>query len=261
VPSKSYLLFFLFFAIELSAQESIILTIAYENKEQPPYYLGNTEKVLDNSPGIAVEMIKRLEHHIPELTIELKRFPWLRCLTYLKHGAVDGIFNASFKKERLKVGAYPYKNNKVDPSKRITTISYSLYKLETSQLILDELSKMTDKPKVGATRGYSIVGDLRKRGILVDESKSTENAFNKLLKGRNIAVAAQDVTGDYLLSKYSEKFHGIVKVSPPIKTKPYYLMLSNQFIEKHPDLSEKIWRTIAHIREKELGALSAKYAR
>ncbi len=258
---RYYLSLLLFVSIELSAQEFITLTIAYENKEQPPYYLGNTETVLDSSPGIAVEMIKRLEHHIPEIRIEFKRFPWLRCLAYLQHGVVDGVFNASFKQERLKIGAYPYKNNQVDPSQRLTTISYSLYKLKTSQFVWEELSQMTEKPKVGATRGYSIVGDLRKQGKLVDESKSTQNAFNKLLKGRNIAVAAQDVTGDYLLSKYAEKFHNIVKVSPPIKTKPYYLMLSNQFIKKHPELSEKIWQTIASIREKELSELSAKYAR
>jgi polar amino acid transport system substrate-binding protein len=261
VITKSGLFFLFFFSVGTSCQEFIKLTIAYENKEQPPYYLGNTEEVLENLPGIAVEMIQRLEHHIPEIKIELKRFPWLRCLTYLQHGAVDGIFNASFKKDRLKIGAYPYNNNQVDPSKRITTISYSLYKLKTSQFILDELSKMAEKHKVGATRGYSIVGDLRKQGVIVDESKSTQNAFNKLLKGRNIAVAAQDVTGDYLLRKYPEKFHHIVKVSPPIKTKAYYLMLSNQFIIKHPELSEKIWRTIALIREEDLSELSAKYAR
>lgn len=258
--TKSGIFFLLFLSAGTNCKEFIDLTIAYENKEQPPYYLGNTENILENSPGIAVEMIKRLEIYIPEIKIKFKRYPWLRCLTYLQHGVVDGIFNASFKKERLKVGAYPYKNNQVDPSKRITTISYSLYKLKTSEFIFDELSQMKEKPMVGATRGYSIVGDLRKQGILVDESKSTQNAFNKLLKGRNIAVAAQDVTGDYLLSKYSEKFHHIVKVSPPITTKPYYLMLSNQFIKKHPELSEKIWRTIATIREEELNELSAKYA-
>ena len=51
----------------------------------------------------------------------------------------------------------------------------------------------------------------------------------------------------------------IEKVFPPLKTKPYYLMLSRQFKNKHPELSEKIWDTIATLREERLQELTEGY--
>ena len=83
-------LFFVMISVNLI---SIEITVSYENKEQPPYYMGDTDEVLDN-PGVAVEMVKMLEKEIPELKITLKRTPWKRCIEELTSSNVDGIFNA-----------------------------------------------------------------------------------------------------------------------------------------------------------------------
>jgi len=115
----------------------IQLTIAYEDKEQPPYYMGNTHEILDEKPGAAVEMVMMLSHIIEGVEIKLVRFPWKRCLYSLKGNTVDGIFNASYKKKRLEFGWYPTINRMhdgpVDTSRRITKISYSFYTLKNTQ--------------------------------------------------------------------------------------------------------------------------------
>jgi polar amino acid transport system substrate-binding protein len=51
---------------------------------------------------------------------------------------------------------------------------------------------------------------------------------------------------------------------PPLIEKPYYLMLSHQFVATEPALAERIWRTIAQVRnspayrkrEREFGLLA-----
>ena len=43
-----------------------VLHVAYEDKTQFPYYMGDTEKVLVN-PGAAVELVKLVEERIPGL--------------------------------------------------------------------------------------------------------------------------------------------------------------------------------------------------
>lgn len=77
---------------------------------------------------------------------------------------------------------------------------------------------------------------------------------------KQIRLSSDFVTGDSLLKIAPEKFKRIVKVTPPIKTKPYYLMLSHQFVKKHPQLAEKIWDTIEIIRESQFDRISAKYS-
>ncbi len=244
----------------LSAAPLEIL-IAYENREQPPYYMGNTSKILLPKPGVAVEMVMRLEKWVPNLRVSLSRHLWQRCKKELQNGRVDGIFNASFKPERLRIGAYPMENGKVDPSRRITTISYSLYKLRTSPVRYDGKNVINLKGVIGAPRGYSIVGDLKKKGAIVEESDATAlGHFKNLLSRRVRTLAMQDVTADALLKKRADQFKDVVKISPPLATKPYYLMLSHKFVNEHPVVAEKIWDAIAKIREEEMDSIVRKYA-
>ena len=238
----------------------ILFRASYEDKEQPPYYMGESTEVLPNNPGVAVEMVAQIEKKIPELKIQLLRQPWKRCLSELKDGKVDGIFNASFKSERLEMGAYPMKEGQEDATRRLTTIAYSLYKHKEGKIGWDgkNFTNLRPEERIGAPLGYSIVGDLQKMGVSVEESKSTITNFNKLELKRLAAVAAQDITGDALLQK-GQEFKDLVKVSPPLVSKPYYLMISHQFIQKYPGMAEKIWEAIATMREQEMETIAKKY--
>lgn len=243
----------------VAGAETISFLAGYEDKEQPPYYMGMGQDVLAINPGVSVEIVKLLEQHIPGLKVAFVRMPWKRCLSELQTGSTDGAFNASFKPERLEMGVYPMKNGEVDTSRRLTTISYSLYKMKNAALSWDGLKFINLTGMLGAPLGYSIVDDLRKLGAQVDEASGTRQNFEKLLKGRVQGVAAQDVTGDALLAQ-NPAFKDIVKVEVPIVTKPYYLMISKQFVAKNPRLAETIWDTIGMLREKELNNIAAKYA-
>jgi polar amino acid transport system substrate-binding protein len=235
-----------------------IFTVAYEDKVQFPYYMGESSKVLSQNPGAAVELIQLIESKVPGVKVVLKRYPWKRCLNELEKGTVDGAFNASFKEARLKFGAYPWVADHVDPDRRLTTIAYYFYKKKGTEFSWDGKNVSGANSSVGAPAGYSIVGDLKKMGLKVSESSSSETNLKKLTSGRVSAVALQEVTGDYYINKDS-KFSTIEKVEPPLKTKPYYLMISHQFKNKHPDLAKKIWSAVAELREEQLKKLTEKY--
>jgi len=251
-------LIFIFLSISFVTQAETVFTVAYENKVQFPYYMGETSTVLSNNPGAAVELVKLIESKVPGVKVEFKRYPWKRCLSELEKGNVNGAFNASFKDKRLKFGAYPWKADSIDTNRRLTTIAYHFYKKKGSGFSWDGSSVLDGGKIIGAPRGYSIVGDLEKLGLKVQEANSTEANLKKLLAGRVSAVALQEVTGDYFLSSNKE-FMGLEKVYPPIKTKPYYLMISNQFKEKNPKIAEQIWDAVATLREEKLQSLTGKY--
>ena len=256
--SKIILLLGLFTFVPLSLAETIF-TVSYEDKVQFPYYMGEGSSVLEDKPGAAVELVKLLETKIPDFRVEFKRFPWKRCLASLEKGSVDAAFNASFKEKRMQMGAYPWKDKQVDTSRRLTTISYSIYAPKNRSFVWDGKQFSNLNGAIGAPAGYSIIGDLEKLGVKVAEAKSTEANLKKVLAGRIDGAALQDVTGDYFLKAKNDLFGGISKVEPPLKTKPYYLMISHQFIAKNPKLAEQIWDAIAELREEKLSALSEKY--
>lgn len=254
--------FFILLVFSLNAH-AVELTLSCEDKEQPPYYMGNTEKVLENKPGVAVEMVLMLENKVDDLTVRLRRTPWRRCKQELKYNRVDGIFNASYKKERLKIGCYPTTDGKpggpVDISRRITKISYSLYARKDTRINWNGEDISAVEQTVGAPLGYSIVGDLEKAGVSVEEAPSTKMNLKKVLWKRIAAAALQDVTADSIIKSSPSLYQNIRKLEPPLATKPYYLMLSREFVAKHPNLANRIWDAIKMIRETQFDKIIMKY--
>jgi len=240
------------------SQAKIIFRAAYENASQYPNYVGDTSEIVKPKPGVAVELVKRLENHIPDFKVELFRFPWKQCLLLLKEGELDGIFNGSFSQQRLKVGTYPWKDGSVDTSRRLTTMSYHFYRLKDSKFNWDGHSVSGLTGKIGTPIAFSIEADLKKMGLPILSARDIQVNFSNLLRGKVDALALQDVTGDFHIRRKSG-LNSIEKVLPALKTKPYYLMLSKQFKNKHPELAEKIWNTIAILREEKLQELLQGY--
>jgi len=245
---RLYFFIVLFIAGLAIVSESIAadLTFACENKQDFPTVMGNSTDIPKEKPGLGIEAVYELEKRL-NIKINLKRLPWKRCLAEMKKGNVQGIFTASYKEKRKEFGKYPEVDGKVDPSRRFTSASYALYRMKGSDVKFDG-NKFDIKGKIGAPSGYSIVDDLKKRGLDVDEGPSTENDFKKMMKGRIKAVAALEMTGDYYLMINDEMNQKIEKVEPLIVEKPYYFMLSYQFYDSNKELAEKIWNTIADIR-------------
>lgn len=240
-----------------------VLTVAYENREQPPYYTGNNEEIPAKLPGAAVEMVQLLQRYIPGLQIKLVRYPWKRCLFALQHNRVDGIFNASYLPERRVFGRYPTINWQssaaVNPAFRITTIAYHLY-LPVAAASCWNGQRFTAQPAVtGVMRGYSIAKFLTAHGLKIEEHSSNLAILRKLAAGRIQAAAMQSVTADALLRRYPELRSRIRKLQPPLKVKPYYLMLSKEFVQKNKQLAVKIWKTLAVIRRTMFARLVRRY--
>lgn len=236
----------------------VLLTVAYEDKTQFPYYMGEGSAIPPR-PGAAVELVRLLEWEIPELRVELRRYPWARCLSALENGEVDAIFNASFKPERMKLGAYPFRDGAVDTSRRLTTMAYSLYSTRGNVMQWNGVSFDHPEGVIGTPRGYSIVGDLKALGVRIEEANTSLQNLKKLLSNRVDMVALQDVTGDFLLARHPVEFRAVKKIAPPLDNKPYYLMISHQFRDKHPQLAEDIWDAVARLREDKLDALMRRY--
>lgn len=265
---KAHLSLLITFCLLLSSMalfsEDVVVTFACENKNNFPWLIGNSDHVvrMKPGPGITIELMEMLTDKKIGIKVKVVRVSWPECKTGLKEGKFDGIFNASFKKKRMELGRYPWDKEKDGPdvSRRNAHFTYSVYIKKGSKLTWDPKEKKfgnLTKP-LGAPAGYSIVGDLKKWGAEVIEEKTTEINFNKVLINIIDGAAMLSLAGDFQL-KNNKKYAPLMKLQPDLVKKPYYLMLSHQFCEKNPELSEKIWDTIKELRETSLEDISKNY--
>jgi polar amino acid transport system substrate-binding protein len=204
--------------------------------------------VLKDRPGLNILLMNSVEK-ILGVKVELVQRPWKRCQAELKNGEVDGIFSASYKKERLELGVYPMAGDKLDESKAVMIDSYSLYRIKGSSAQWDG-KKLSINGLVGAQSGYSIIEQLKGLGAKVDDGTgSADNNLLKLLAGRVEAVALQTLEGDDLVARTPTFATKVEKVTPALVVKPFYLMLSKQFNTRFGDFSKEIWAAVAQVRD------------
>jgi polar amino acid transport system substrate-binding protein len=236
-----------------------IITLSYEVKPNPPYYLGSGTSIDWDKPGVVVEVFKSLENRL-DVEVRFIRNPWERGLKLLEANEVEGVFNASFRPERMELGVYPMKEREADPSKRTFTNAYFLYKLKNSPLAWDGEKFSHLDGEIGAVLGYAIVGDLKEMGAAVYEGQNQVDNLRKLVRGRLAGVAGLETMNDLYLETHPEEFKDIVKAQPPLAEKEYYLILSHQFVQQHPQLAADIWDEIERIRESgEFDKIAEKY--
>jgi polar amino acid transport system substrate-binding protein len=221
------------------------LHIGFQDNDGFPLVMGKGKKI-GTPPGIGVDIFLLAARDL-NLDLNITRLPNKRVHHYLSTGFFDGSGFYSFKEERMKEGQFPMKDGKPDKSKRVDVISYYFYTLKSSPVSWDG-RKLTGTKMVGANMGYSIVGNLEKMGLKVNEVKSTRQNLEMLVKGRILAYAAQDKTIDPVIAAH-DKYKDIIKIGAPIKTKEYYFVFSHSYFKKNRELALQIWDRIEANRE------------
>ncbi|WP_419902410.1 substrate-binding periplasmic protein [Kiloniella sp.] len=250
---------FLGLSIFLSLNESyashLKLRIGYNENSSYPHFL-EVGPLPATPPGLSVDIIKIIADEL-EFDIEFVRLPGRRVLHELKANRLDAAFIFSFKPERQQFGVYPMIGETPDSERRLAVLSYVLYKNQGSDLNWNGEIFENLRGAIGANAGYSIVADLRKKGVIVEEAKSTSNNFAKLRSSRVVAVADQEVVADAYLRK--NKLNGVVKLLKPLVTKDYFLIFSHKFSSEHSETKDAVWNAIAEKRDELTEQLIPKY--
>ena len=223
------------------------LTFVTDDRETFPYYMGEL-RIPGQDPGISVEIIQRAADKVG-VKVTFERQPWKRALFRLGSNQFDGAFNASYKESRMKLGKYPMKEGKVDPSRSLATVQHMFYKLKTSAATWDGKVLSGLVSKVAVVHSYSIVDDLKKAGIPLTTAIEPDLNLRKVLGGRVEMLVEEQSKMDRMLAKDSDSAAKMSKMEIPFKVKPTYLMLSHYFVTRNPKAAEKIWDSIGEINQ------------
>lgn len=205
--------------------------------------------LLNDRPGLNLLMIKQVEQQLG-LRIQVQRLPWKRCVMLLQTGGVDGAFKMRFTPERQAFARFPSRDGKPDVTRRMLTESYHLYRLKGAPVNWDGRVLTPGGVNIGAQSGFSVAPMLKDLGASVDEStRLADVLLHKLSLGRNDMVALQTSQGDYALAQDAKLLAAIERVEPPLAVQPYFLVFAPAFADSHPQLVERVWDSIATVRE------------
>lgn len=225
------------------------LVFAYQDSDNFPFQTGSGHQVPSNNPGIAVEQVQRMAKRL-QLTIKLIRVPWKRGLKLLQQGEIDGLFSASYKKKRIVYGLYPTDaDGNLDKQKHSYANAYTLFRHKNHPIRWDGQHFNRQNYLLYAPLGFSIVDDLRKKGMQVEETRSILAKLKQINQGRGDGIVLLSHSGYGFLSRYTNELSNLIAAKPDIVRKAYYLMLSHQYVADQPQQADRIWQTLAEIRQ------------
>jgi polar amino acid transport system substrate-binding protein len=232
------------------------LLFCFESNSLPPYTL-NSElasssrkgvKLVLGQHGIMVDLVIKASERIGHQALFITR-PWKRCILQLEKGSVDGIFAAIWQPEREQWGDFPKANGQVDPKRRLWTATYPIYTYYQSQLHWD--GKQFDQLRTGlsAPLGYVATAKLKQLQAFSHSTFSAPDGLQIVARGRLDGYIVEQRIGDQMVAQLGLDSK-VKKLPTPFLTEAWYLPLSHQWTQKHPDKAQAFWRAIADERKK-----------
>lgn len=217
------------------------LVLCFENAEIHPWRLNNQQ-------GLNFDLL-RLSADKLKLRLEFRGLPWKRCLAEVQAHRMHGAFAVSFNPARRDVGAFPG-GSSPDFNKRMHVDRYVLIKRKGSPVQWNGKSFVGLDGSVGVQLGYSIGDHLRGLGVEVDDGSPGPSALlDKLLAGRIQAAALGGSDAERLVSGGDGAAVQFEILSPPLIEKPYFLMLSHEFVRQNPQTAQRLWAAIEETRQ------------
>lgn len=220
---------------------------------------------LFDKEGLSQFLLRRVGERLGS-SVQITPLPWKRCLAEARAGLYDGVSAMSYTAERGQQFVFPLRAaEQPDASRRISSDTYSLYRLRNSTLSGTGFSVLNGV-KVAAQAGYSIVQPLKEAGAIVDDSqKEADEALRKVSLGMVTAAALLSREGDSSLQSGPYR-DSLQRVDPPLLSKDYFTVFHADFVHRHAAFSQRFWqeceavRTSAEYRSKlrEFGVVSGQ---
>lgn len=187
---------------------------------------------------------------LQHIAFEQVPLPWLRCLRDVDKGVYAGAVGASYSEERAAFAVYPATaDGQLDPSRRMLSSSYSLFRASGASGNWDGKKFMGLSSRVIAQRGYSVVADLNRMAIPVDQSAGDPETVFRMLMARRSQFGVMVTEQGEETMKLAEFQGQIEKVTPPLIVKDYYLIFGKRYYEDNKRLVEALWAQLSEVRD------------
>ncbi len=197
--------------------------------------------------GIHIDMVREVMKNLGHTAV-FTPLPWKRCLKLTEVGEFNAIVSASYKPKRAEYLRYPPDAASSSKSKwRTTQVEYVVVSYANSKYVFEGDLATLPRP-VRAPLGYSIVDDLKAKGINVVTAPNFTDNMRALIQSKRGVVITPPLNAEVMHKdpRFSEQFR---VHETPVASKSYYM----PFSKKNSGISEqemgRIWEEIARLRD------------
>ena len=238
-----------------STNSLLQITVCGVDIASPPFFSFTYSDTPENGEhnGVAYEIMNEVTTQLG-INILIKRYPWKRCLAYLKDGSIDGVMGASYLKERSDFGHYPLKDTgEIDYSRIIYSNDYWLYTNDENVFWDGKTLVLPDAGIVGTGLGYSSAKLLSNLGAKVFEAHSPSTLASMLMSQEIAAIAGYAKQIEPHFVNYRRRAginsESIRKFHIPLAQDNMFLLVSKQFYRKHKKVAERVWNVFGDIHK------------
>ena len=226
----------------VSAEKIVFLTL---EKDIPPNVY-NEDGILK---GIYVEIIQEVCSKL-DMEAEFQRYPWKRCVEYIKRGRGDAIFPPIYTEERNDFLYFP----KVP----MTSKKVAVFVRSQSNIRIENVSDLKNIT-IGVNRGYSYGEKFDSyQGLKKVYSNNIDTQVNMLIFNRFDAAIA--VKAPFMFVSKKMGLADKIKVAYIISEVPSYVAFSKATGNKGKLMSEKFSQVLRHLkREGVIQKIENKY--
>ena len=241
---KKFVLLMLILGFSTGVTSAKTITICTDRSNWYPF----TFRVKGNSAGLHVDIVTKA---LVQLGYQAVFTPlaWKECLEKTGTGSYDALVSGSYKAKRAQSLIYPSDAATAVKSEwRIMQVEYVLITPEAHSYKYDGDIKTLPIP-VRAPLGYSIVDDLRAKGLKVITNNTTRNlkSIDRMQKGCVITPPENAVRLIKMLGLENK-----LKIHPkPVKSKSYFMLFSKKTENFSQPEIKKIWDEIVKLRDDE----------
>jgi hypothetical protein len=196
--------------------------------------------------GMQVDIIRDALNNLG-YQINIKTFPYKRCLKTTDAGEADGIISIAYTPDIKDILIFPEDAGKVDESNwRIMQVDHMVLTVVSNSYEFEGDIKTLPIP-VRIPTGDAIASDLEKAGVVIEDAKTDKQNIAKLIRDQKGSVITTSVIAEIM--NQATEFKGAFNISPtPVNSQSYFLAFAKK--TKIPqDEMLKIWNEIKRLRD------------
>lgn len=207
--------------------------------------------------GLLIDLMKHAINDL-NLTLEVVRYPWQRCIAKFKSGDMDAIVGLVWQKEYEKWAVFPMQAGHPDDNYRLWDANYSIYVAKDSKVKWDGVNFEGLKKGASAPQGLFIENSLKYLQAFSSKLYIPTDGLRLVSLNYIDAYVMETAQGRALIKQHD--LEGQLKeLAIPFADTSWFVPVSSRWAARNPDLTYQFWQALKQARIKYGSLLSETY--